>query len=212
MLTAANLQAGCGASASLSASWLPTIQAACDQYQINTPKRLAAFLATIGVESEYLTAVQENLNYSAEGLAACWPHLFAGPNALANSIARNPEAIANNAYAGLNGNGDVDSGNGWTYRGRGLIEITGLNNYARCAALMGIDVVNNPDLLLKPTYAALSAAWFWSDNNLNQYADASEFSMLSKAVNCGNPNSPVTPNGMPERMKLYVAARTSLGC
>lgn len=211
MLTAANLQAGCGASASLSASWLPTIQAACDQYQINTPKRLAAFLATIGVESEYLTAVQENLNYSAQGLAACWPRLFAGPNDLANSIAHNQEAIANHAYANLNGNGDADSGNGWTYRGRGLIEITGLNNYARCAALMGIDVVNNPDLLLKPTYAALSAAWFWSDNKLNALADSGSFTAISKVVNCGNPNSSRTPNGMPERLKLYSAACASLG-
>jgi putative chitinase len=77
---------------------------------------------------------------------------------------------------------------------------------------MNIDVVNNPDLLLQPANAALSAAWFWSDNNLNQYADLREFTMLSKAVNCGNPNSPVTPNGMPERLTLYAAACASLGC
>jgi putative chitinase len=215
MLTTANLMAGCGASSAVAGTWLAPIQAACDAYQINTPLRQAAFLATLGVESAYLLDTSENLNYSAQGLANCWPHLFAAPgnepNALALSIADNPQAIANNVYANLNGNGDVASGDGYTYRGRGLIQITGRNNYAACAAGMVLDVVNNPDLLLTPENAALSAGWYWASRNLNPYADAREITMLSKIINCGNPNSDITPNGMPERLSLYNAACKSFG-
>lgn len=212
MLTVANIQAGCGASLSAATAWLAPIQAACDAYQINTPLRLAAFLATIGVESEYLTATSENLNYSAQGLADTWPHLFAGPNALANSLAHNPQAIANTAYANENGNGDVASGDGWKYRGQGLIELTGSANYALATVGTDLDLVNHPELLQVPENAALVSAWFWSNNNLNALADSRQFTAISKVVNCGNANSPVTPNGMPERLTLYAAACASLGC
>jgi putative chitinase len=211
MLTVANLQAGCGASVENAATWLAPIQAACDAYQINTGLRYAAFLATIGVESEYLTATAEDLDYSAEGLADTWPHLFAGPNALANSLARNPQAIANTVYANENGNGDAASGDGWNFRGQGLIELTGRANYAAAAERTKLDIVNHPELLQIPMNAAIVSADFWTHGNLNALADACEITAISKYVNCGNANSAVTPNGLAQRLTLYRAARQSLG-
>jgi putative chitinase len=215
MLTLANVQAGCGATSANAAKWLSYIQAACDAYQINTPLRLAAFLATIGVESEYLTTAQENLDYSAQGLADTWPRLFANngvPNALATSLARNPQGIANAAYAYENGNGGPTTGDGWRYRGQGLIQITGASNYSLATIGANLDLVNHPELLQLPQNAALVSAWFWSNGNLNALADAGEITAISKYINCGNPNSSATPNGMPERLTLYNAACASLGC
>jgi putative chitinase len=211
MLTAANLQAGCGASASLAASWLAPISSACMTYGINTPLRLAAFLATIGVESEYLTATAEDLDYSAHGLADTWPHLFAGPNALANSLARKPQAIANTVYANENGNGDAASGDGWKFRGQGLIELTGRSNYAAAAARTKLDIVNHPELLQVPMNAAIVSADFWTHGNLNALADTRSMTAISKYVNCGNANSEETPNGLAERLTLYRAACKSFG-
>lgn len=115
----------------LAVQWLPHISQAAHRYHIDTapPRRLAAWLATIAHESARLTAVVENLNYSAEGLAATWPARYADmagePNALAQSIARKPAAIASLTYANRMGNGPSETGDGWIYRGRGLIQITG---------------------------------------------------------------------------------------
>lgn len=214
LLSVQNIQVGCGATADNAAQWLPSIQAACDAYQINTPLRVAAFLATIGVESECLTAVSEDLDYSAQALADTWPARYAvngAPNALAISLARNPQAIANNTYANENGNGDVASGDGWLYRGQGLIEITGLANCTICGIALNLDLVNHPELLQVPANAAMSAAWFWGNGNLNPLADSRSITAISKYVNCGNANSSVTPNGMPERLTLYNAGCASLG-
>lgn len=218
MLTIANLQAGCGASSSAASAWLAAIQAACNAYQINTPLRLAAFLATIGVESASLTATSENLNYSAQGLANTWGRYSVtgkpggAPNAQAIGLAHDPEAIANNCYAGRNGNGDEASGDGWAFIGRGPIQITGRAAYTACGAALGLDLVHHPELLAQPVNGALAAAWYWSKNNLNALADGKQFTAISKAVNCGSPNSPLTPNGMPQRLKFYAAACASQGC
>ena len=215
MLTLANVQAGCGATSANAAKWLSFIQAACDAYQINTPLRLAAFLATIGVESEYLTTAQENLNYSAQGLADTWPHLFAingAPNVLANQYAHQPVKIANTAYANENGNGPVASGDGYNFRGQGLIQLTGRSNYSLAMMGLSLDLLEHPELLQIPANAALVSGWFWSNGNLNALADSRQFTAICKYVNCGNPNSPTTPNNMPERLALYAAACTSLGC
>ena len=215
MLTLANVQAGCGATSANAAKWLSFIQAACDAYQINTPPRLAAFLATIGVESEYLTTAQEDLDYSAQGLANTWPRLFAfngAPNVLANQCARQPVKIANIAYANENGNGPAASGDGYNFRGQGLIQLTGRSNYSLATMGTNLDLLDHPELLQIPANAALVSAWFWSNGNLNALADGKQFTAISKYINCGNPNSPVTPNGMTERLALYAAACTSLGC
>jgi putative chitinase len=225
-LTPPIIQVGCGAPAPLASAWLSPLQAACAQFNINTPMRVAAFLATIGVESGHLSTLVENLNYSADGLANTWPSRYSTgqktvaiataaprwiPNAEANGLARDPEAIANNCYAGRNGNGDEASGDGWKYRGRGPIQQTGRANYAACASGTGLDLVNHPELLEQPADGALAAAWFWSSNGLNTIADTGNFLAASRKVNLGNANSQATPLGWPERQALYTAVRKVLG-
>ena len=127
-------------------------------------------------ESGGYTMLSENLNYKAATLAACWPNRFAVlgadkkpvkengklvPTAVANSIAGKPELIANLVYSSRMGNGPAESGEGWKFRGRGLKQLTGKDNYARCGAALGLDLISNPDLLLEPMAAARSAGWFW---------------------------------------------------
>lgn len=211
------IQLACGATPANAALWAPLFDAACSRFQINTPKRIAAFLATVGVESTHLTAKSENLNYSAQGLANTWSRYSSTgkvggpPNAQAIGLARDPEAIANNCYAGRNGNGDEASGDGWKYRGRGPIQQTGLANYRACAEGTGLDLVNHPELLEQPADGAIAAAWFWSSNGLNALADAGNFLAVSRKVNLGNANSTATPLGWLERQALYAAACKALG-
>lgn len=214
MLTIANLVAGCGASTARATAWLTPIASACMTYGINTPLRLAAFLATIGVESAYLTTTQEDLYYSADGLAKRWPRVFAlngAPNVLANQIARQPMKIANIAYANVNGNGSAASGDGWNFRGQGLIQLTGRSNYSAAAARTKLDLLNHPELLQVPANAAIVSADYWAHGGLNAMADTRQFTAISKYVNCGNAHSAATPNGMAERLALYSAACHSLG-
>lgn len=196
-LTASILQAGTGCTAAAAAKWLPAIQAACDRYQINTRLRVAAFLAQIGVESAALTAVVENLNYSAQGLLATWPTRFTEQTT--TQYARQPQAIANYVYAGRNGNGPAASGDGWSFRGRGLIQITGRANYQACGLNLGLDLVNSPALLESPANAALSAAWYWTNAGCNALADAGNTQAITRAINGGL-------TGYPQRLQLYGAA------
>ncbi|HCE9914838.1 TPA: glycoside hydrolase family 19 protein, partial [Pseudomonas aeruginosa] len=118
--------------------FVPALNVAMGRFGITSPVRVVAFLAQVGHESSQLTRLVENLNYSAQGLAATWPSRYLGadgqPNALAQRLARKPRAIANNAYASRNGNGDEASGDGWRYRGRGLLQITGRSNYRAAGA------------------------------------------------------------------------------
>ena len=181
--------------------WLAPIQVACEKYQINTKFRIAAFLAQCAHESGGFTMLEENLNYKAATLAACWPNRFAElgpdkkpkkdekgkniPTAVANSIAGKPELIANLCYSSRMGNGPAESGEGWAYRGRGLKQLTGKDNYTRCGAGIGADFVNHPELLLQPQYAALSAAWFWSANKLDTFADKEDIEGMTKKINGG---------------------------
>jgi putative chitinase len=183
--------------------FVPTINAAIARYRIDSPVRLAAFVAQIGHESDQLTRLVENLNYSAQGLANTWPGRYAvdpqarvkTPNASAAALARRPEAIANNAYAERMGNGPEASGDGWRYRGRGLIQITGRANYAAAGAALSLDLVAQPELLEQPEHAAMSAAQFWSINGLNQLADAGRFGDITRRINGGM-------NGQAERIAL----------
>ncbi|HEJ2200336.1 TPA: glycoside hydrolase family 19 protein, partial [Pseudomonas aeruginosa] len=142
------------------------------RFGITSPVRAAAFLAQVGHESSQLTRLVENLNYSAQGLAATWPSRYVGadgqPNALAQRLARNPRAIANNAYASRNGNGDEASGDGWRYRGRGLLQITGRANYRAAGAGLGQPLEQEPELLEQPEWAVISAAWWWASHDLNE--------------------------------------------
>ena len=157
--------------------------------KINSPVRAAAFLAQIGHESAGLTVAVESLNYSAQGLAKTWPKRYrsedGAPNELAHKLARKPEQIANHTYANRMGNGTPESGDGWKYRGRGFIQTTGKNNYHELGRGLGINVVAVPDLLLQPEYAALSAAYFWHANGLNELADTGRFDLITRKINGG---------------------------
>jgi putative chitinase len=182
------------------AKWLDAVIETCVEFEINTPQRIAAFLAQTSHESGGYTMLSENLNYRAATLAACWPNRFAVlgadkkpirengklvPTAVANSIAGKPELIANLVYSGRMGNGPAESGEGWLYRGRGLKQLTGKFNYEKCGQALGIDLVGNPDLLLEPIYAARSAGWFWKSNNLSPFADANDIKGMTKKINGG---------------------------
>lgn len=182
------------------AKWLDPIGATCVEFQINTPQRIAAFLAQTSHESGGYTMLKENLNYRAATLAACWPNRFAVlgpdkkpikengknvPTAVANSIAGKPELIANLVYSSRMGNGPAESGEGFLYIGRGIKQLTGKDNYTRCGAALGVDLVGNPDLLLEPIYAARSAGWFWKVNNLSKFADVGDIKGMTKVINGG---------------------------
>ena len=189
--------------------WLPHLSMAAHRYQIDAnPRRLAAWLATIAHESARLTSVVENLNYSADGLAQTWPARYADmtgqPNATAIRIARRQEDIANLTYACRLGNGSAGSGDGWRYRGRGLIQITGRDNYARSGAELGLDLINKPEQLEQPYLAAMSAAEWWHRHGCNVLADTGDMAAVTRRVNGGL-------NGLDDRLKLYSAALAYLG-
>lgn len=149
--------------------------------RIDSIARIAAFLAQVGHESGGLTRLSENLNYSFEGLRATWPSRFVGESGatLARSIARQPEKIANTVYANRMGNGDTASGDGWRYRGRGLIQLTGRANYR----LHRLE--DSPDTAAEPDTAARIAVTYWRDNGLNELADANRFADITRRINGG---------------------------
>ena len=180
--------------------WIDAIVATCQEFEINTPQRIAGLLAQTSHESGGYTMLSENLNYRAATLAACWPNRFAVlgadkkpikengklvPTAVANAIAGKPELIANLVYSSRMGNGPAESGEGWAFRGRGLKQLTGKYNYEKCGLGLGVDLVSNPDLLLEPMYAARSAGWFWKTNALSTFADAGDIKGMTKKINGG---------------------------
>jgi putative chitinase len=160
------------------------LQDACDRFEINTTSRLACFLAQVAHESGGFNAVKENLNYGAQGLVNTFKKYFPTIEA-ARPYERNPEAIANRVYANRMGNGDEASGDGFKHRGRGLIQLTGHDNYASFAADMGMTIDEAIDYLETYEGAAMSAAWFWWKNNLNTWADQEDMLTLTKRINGG---------------------------
>lgn len=141
----------------------------CNIYGLNTKERVIAFLSNVIHESGYLKAVEENLNYSKENLLKVFSKYFTASQAA--SYARKPQAIANRVYANRMGNGNEASGEGWKYRGKGLIQVTGKLNHIACGKFLQQDFVTHPELLLTPEFAVHSAFWFWVSNNLNIWAD-----------------------------------------
>lgn len=164
--------------------WLAAIQSACDEFQINTPKQVAAFIAQTAHESAGYTRLTESLNYSAEALMRVWPKRFP-TKTVADAFARKPELIANQVYSSRMGNGPVQSGDGWKFIGRGLKQLTGKDNYTRCGNALGFNLVESPELLLLHVGAARSAGWFWSVNGCAALADAGQFEQLTKRINGG---------------------------
>jgi putative chitinase len=163
--------------------WLEPLLETFEKYEINTPKRQACFLGQCMHESGGFKFLRENLNYSAKGLVATWPSRF--PNEeYADEFARKPERIANKVYSGRMGN--TEDGDGAKYIGRGLIQLTGKDNYKAVSEALGIDLVANPQLLEEPRYAALSAGWFWNKKGLNALADASDIETMTKRINGGS--------------------------
>ena len=175
--------------------FVPVLNTAMSRYQIVGLKRVAAFIAQVGHESGHLTRLVENLNYSADALRRNWPNRFNVE--LASAVARKPEQIANIAYGNRMGN--TAPGDGWKYRGRGLIQITGKNNYRACGEVLGLDLIAQPELLEKPQHACMSAAWFWATNGLNTLADAGRLDAITQRINSGQ-------NGATDRQALYAKA------
>jgi len=164
-----------------------------NNYGINTPLRIAHFMAQIEHESN-LKPIIENLNYSVQGLLSVFSRYFPNP-VIASEYARKPEKIANRVYANRMMNGDEASGDGWKYRGRGFIQITGKENYMLLSKDMRVDYLNNPDLLLNEADSMISAVWYWNKNNLNKYADKDDIRTITRKINGGY-------NGLEHRMQL----------
>ena len=162
--------------------WLEPLNDTFEKYQINTPKRQACFIGQTMHESGGYKFLRENLNYSAKALMNTWPSRFPDMDT-AEKYERNPEKIANKVYGGRMGN--TEEGDGAKYIGRGLIQLTGKENYKNCSDAIGVDLVTNPDLLSDPKYAALSAGWFWNKRNLNASADIMDIVGMTKKINGG---------------------------
>lgn len=155
-----------------------------EDYQINTPKRVAAFLAQCGHESGGFVFVTENLNYSASGLMRVFPKYFPTQD-LAKQYERNPKKIASRVYANRMGNGDEASQEGYVYRGRGILQLTGKDNYFWFAASLEITPEQAAEYLETFEGAAQSACWFWETNKLNRFADVNDLRSMTKVINGG---------------------------
>jgi len=185
------------------AGLLPPLQSAMNEFAVNTPKREAAFLAQIAHESGELTIFAENLNYSAKGLMGTWPKRF--PDlATAQKYERNPQKLANYVYANRVGNGSEASGDGWRFRGRGPIQITGRENYQKYGSRLNVDLINNSDRAAAPDVGFRVAGLYWKENGLNELADGEMFETITKRINGGT-------KGLEDRKQYYVRAKMVLG-
>jgi putative chitinase len=152
-----------------------------DRFGINTARRVEYWLAQCAHESAGFKRLVESLNYSAERLVQVWPNRFTIESA--REIAHDQRRIGERVYGGRLGNGPEGSGDGFSYRGRGLIQITGRANYAACGVALSLNLTLFPELLENPSHAARSAAWFWSDRGCNELADAGDFEAVTRRIN-----------------------------
>ena len=181
--------------ATIADKWVDAMNKTCERFEINTPERVAGFLSQVGHESDSLKFVKENLNYSAPALRSVFGKYFTD-DSMANAYSRQPERIANKVYANRMGNGDEASGDGYRYCGRGLIQLTGKDNYAAFGAACGIDAVGDPASVETADNAALSAGWFWNTRKLNGYADQGDVEGMTRRTNGGL-------NGLDDRQQRY---------
>lgn len=185
--------------------WLAPLNAAMVRAEANTPERMAAFLGQVLHESANLSATVENLNYRPQALMSLFRGRFTPQQAaefgfVPGKQSANREMIANIAYASRYGNGDVVSGDGWRYRGRGPIQLTFKDNYQLCGEYLGLDLLSRPEMVEQPEVGCLAAAWFWVKGNrtgksLNKLADLGRIADISNAVNGGD-------NGLVERFNI----------
>ncbi len=164
--------------------WYEALEQLLDDYEINTPLRVAHFVAQCAHESGNFVFIKENLNYKAASLRKTFPKYFP-TDELAAQYANRPQMIANRVYASRMGNGDEASGDGWRYCGRGLIQLTVKDNYTFFAGSLGISVEEASEYLETFEGAAQSACWYWEQNNLNRFADANDVKGLTRAINGG---------------------------
>ena len=183
--------------------WIEAFDQLLPDYEINTPKRVAAFIAQCAHESGNFRFLKENLNYKAESLMKTFPKYFSDRDT-ANAYAKQPIKIANRVYANRMGNGDEASGDGYRYCGRGLIQLTGKTNYDWFAASLEISATEASEYLETFEGAAQSACWFWESNNLNVEADAGDIKKMTKKINGGY-------IGLDDRIKHYEHALHILG-
>lgn len=205
MITEAQIKQECTtAKPEILSALVASLDTFAEKYGINTPLRLAHFLAQTAHESGGFRAIVENLNYSAESLDKVFPKYFKNAGRNASEYARNQEKIANVVYASRMGNGDTASGDGFRYRGRGLIQLTGKSNYTNMAKDMGITVEECAAFLETPEGACESAAWFWNKNGLNTLADKDDVVAVTKKINGGT-------IGLDDRKKHTAHFKTVLG-
>ena len=164
--------------------WVDALNETFQRFNILTPIQQASFIGQCGHECGNFKTLEENLNYKAETLMKLWKTRFPTIE-IANEYARNPKKIANKVYANRMGNRDESSGDGYRFRGRGCIQLTGHANYFHAGNACGEDFVMNPDLVATPRYAAMTAGWFWDTHKLNQYADRTDYLMMTKKINGG---------------------------
>jgi len=164
--------------------WLQPLLDTFIKYNISTTQRQASFIGQCQHESNNFRTLEENLHYSADGLMRTWPSRFPSRD-VAEQYAENPEKIANKVYAGRMGNGTEESGDGWKFHGRGVIQLTGKENYVNFGSAIGVDLISNPNYLIDPRYAALSAGWFWNKKGLNDLADKQDYKTMTERINGG---------------------------
>jgi putative chitinase len=193
------------------ARWTAALNGSMQEFGIVSLQRIAAFLAQIAHESSELRRLVEGLSYSAKRLCATWPKRFE-TEAAARPYERQPERLANFVYANRMGNEDEASGDGWRFRGRGILQTTGRSNYRSAAAALGLPLEGQPDLLEQPLPAARAAAFYWQSNRLNELADLSgdrvhddeDFELITRRINGGTA-------GLTERKRYWSSAKAVLG-
>lgn len=168
-----------------SAGWFDSVNRLLPVFGITTAVRVAMFIAQTGHESGDYTEIQENLNYRATTLQEVFPRYFR--DADPNDYAHQPEKIANRVYSGRMGNGDEESGDGWKFHGRGILQITGRDNYAECSQAIYGDarLLDTPDLLCEKDGAVASACWFWNSRHLNEWSDQENIREVTRRINGG---------------------------
>jgi putative chitinase len=164
--------------------WVDPLNETFNRFGINTARQQAAFIGQCGHECANFRILEENLNYRAATLMKLWPKRF--PNLeISSQYAGNAKKIANNVYASRMGNRDEASGDGYRFRGRGCIQLTGHANYYHAGQALGVDFVMEPDLVATPKYAAMTAGWFWSTHGCNDLAESGNWVNLTKKINGG---------------------------
>jgi len=183
--------------------WQEPLTTTFTAFSINDNKQQAAFIGQCAHESNHFKALQENLNYRPETLSKLFDRHFKDAEEI-QKYAHHPEMIANRIYQKRMGNRDESSGDGWRFHGRGLIQLTGHDNYWHCGQIVQKDLVKEPDLVATPMYAALSAGWFWSTHGCNAFAEKEDWVGLTKRINGGT-------IGLDDRISLTKHALSVLG-